>query len=509
MTLPPHAARQRAANRAAAETTMSIYRKLGVELFVNCGFSRSFYGNSTPSEGVRAAMDSAARDHVLMAELAEAAGRRLAELTGAEWGMVASGSAGGLTLAAAACVAANDPLRMLRLPASFDGHERVVLMPAGQRFAYDQGVRVVGARIEEVAGAEALKAALATRNVVAILVFGERDAEAPLPFDALLPHARQAGVPVIVDAASEFLGHPESWTARGADLVVYSVGKRMRGPAATGLLLGREALVRAAWCNSPPNQSFGRMMKISKEQIVGAVTAVEEWFARDHAAEERRWDEMLDRLQERLRAVDGVALEIRGALASTLRLRVDWSARQPNLTYLALRDRLLARRPRILIDDYGADTHSTLISPFALRDGEVDLVADALIEAFTAHHPDPRPAAVLPLDPGGKWALTIDFANGPATHGLALSRQGDDLSGTHLTPFGDAPAHGAMTAGGFEVQSLHLVEGNTASFRFVAEECAPDRLSGFVEMGAAASHTRGPTTFSQFGRVAFVATRTG
>ena len=49
-------------------------------------------------------------------ELAEAIGRRLAQLTGAEWGMIAAGSAAGLALAAAACVAGNDPERMLRLP---------------------------------------------------------------------------------------------------------------------------------------------------------------------------------------------------------------------------------------------------------------------------------------------------------------------------------------------------------------------------------------------------------
>lgn len=486
---------------------MSIYRKLGVEPFINCGFSRSFYGNSVPSDGVRAAMDSAARDYVLMSELGEAAGRRLAELTGAEWGMVTSGSAGGLTLAAAACVAANDPLRMLRLPALFDGRERVVLMPAGQRFAYDQGVRTVGARIVEVADAAGLEEALAAHHVAAVLLFGERDPDSSLTFDDLLPCARRAGIPVIVDAASEFLTFPEKWTARGADLVVYSVSKRMRGPAASGILLGRKPLVKAAWYNSPPHQSFGRMMKISKEQIVGALTAVEEWFERDHEAEERGWSRTLERLRERLRGIDGLSLEMRGALGSTVRLRVDWRACRPGLTYVALRDMLLRRRPRILIDDYGADTHSTLISPFALRDGEVDLVADALIEAFTASYPVAVEPEASAIDVGGEWTLAIDFANGASTHRLKLARQGRALTGAHLTPFGDAAVDGLMTPDGFDVQSLHLVEGNTVSFRFVAEQCTPDGLSGFVEMGAAASHTRGPTTFSQFGRVDFTATR--
>src|SRR5690606_5983469 len=159
----------------------------------------------------------------IMEELAEAIGARLAAITGAEWGTVTAGSSGGLALAAAACVAANDPLRMLRMPQSFDGEQRVVLTPKGQRFAYDQALRLVGASIVEVATPEEFRAALREQHVVAISIFGERDAAAPVRFDDILPMARAAGVPVLVDAASEPLACPETWTARGADLVVYSI----------------------------------------------------------------------------------------------------------------------------------------------------------------------------------------------------------------------------------------------------------------------------------------------
>ena len=58
----------------------SVYRKLGVEPVVNCGSSRSVYGNSTMSDPVRAAMESASFHHVIMEELGEAVGSRLAEL---------------------------------------------------------------------------------------------------------------------------------------------------------------------------------------------------------------------------------------------------------------------------------------------------------------------------------------------------------------------------------------------------------------------------------------------
>ena len=72
---------------------MSVFQKLGIEPVVNCGASRSFYGSSIMSDPVREAIDSASRDYVLMSELGDAVGRRLSELTGAEWGVVSAGSA--------------------------------------------------------------------------------------------------------------------------------------------------------------------------------------------------------------------------------------------------------------------------------------------------------------------------------------------------------------------------------------------------------------------------------
>jgi len=493
----------RSEERTLKQEHAPIYRKLGVEPIINCGSSRSVYGNSTMSDPVRDAMESASHNYVILEELGEAVGRRLADLTGAEWGIVTAGSAAGLSLGAAACVAANDPLRMLRLPDSFDGEQRLVLAPKGQRFAYDQGVRMAGTKIVEVEDMAELKSTLKTNDVVAILMLAERDANATLKFDQILPETRAANVPIIVDAASEPLTSPEHWTSRGADLVVYSVSKLMRGPAASGLLLGRKPLVQAAWYNGPPHHSFGRVMKISKEQIVGAVAAVERWFAHDHEAEQRLWRERLDRVRGRLQPINALKLGMHELAGGIPRLEVDWSDCQPDLTFSELREELLSRRPRILIDDFGGSDTSTMINPFALDNDEAALVGDALFEALTAPRPDRADSRSTECDVAGEWVITIEFANGPARHRLILQRLGDALSGVHKTPYGDGEATGTMTEYGFDVQVFHMVEGCFVSFRFVADECTPDHLSGFVELGAASSHARGPTTLRQFGRLPF------
>ncbi len=481
----------------------AIYRRLGVEPIINCGSSRSVYGNSTMSDPVRAAMESASHHYVILEELGDAVGRRLAKLTGAEWGMVTAGSATGLALGAAACVAANDPLRMLRMPKPFAGERRTVLAPKGQRFAYDLGVRMVGADIVEVEDMTAFDAALEAYDVVAILILAERDAGATLPFDELLPAARAAGVPTIVDAASEALAAPEHWTSHGADLVVYSVSKLMQGPAASGLLLGRKPLVQAAWYNGPPHHGFGRVMKIGKEQIIGAVAAVEQWFAHDHEAEQREWRRRLDRVQNRLRPINAIQLGLQELAGGIPRLEVDWSDCQPGLAYSTLRRELLARRPRILIDDFGGSETSTMINPFALDDDEAALVAEALYEALTTTRPDEPERHTTDIEVAGDWDIVIDFANGPAAHRLSLQRHGDALTGTHETPLGDGEASGVLTADGFDVQVFHMVEGCFVSFRFMADQCTAEAISGVVELGAASDHAIGPTTLGQFGRLPF------
>ena len=86
-----------------------IYQSIGVEPVINCRGTFTIIGASVELPEVRAAMDAAARYYVQLDELADAVGRRLAELTGAEWGMVSSGCAAGLKHVAAACVAAACP----------------------------------------------------------------------------------------------------------------------------------------------------------------------------------------------------------------------------------------------------------------------------------------------------------------------------------------------------------------------------------------------------------------
>ena len=183
------------------------YLALGVRPFINCCSVRTVQGGSLMLPQVRAAMAEASRHFVNLDELMEAAGQRLAELTGAEWGIVTCGSAAAVALATAACVAGNDPEKMLRLPFT-DGMVNRVIMPRNQRFAYDQAIRMIGTHIVEIDTLADLDAALA-EPVAMFAILGTDEHESTVRLEDIVARARPRGIPIMVDAASEHLGTAE------------------------------------------------------------------------------------------------------------------------------------------------------------------------------------------------------------------------------------------------------------------------------------------------------------
>ena len=220
-----------------------VYTSIGVRPLINARGTFTIISGSTMLPEVRAAMDAAARKYVHLDELADAVGARLAELTGAEWGLVTNGCSAGLTLAAAACVAGGNPDLHVRLPnlSGFPKDEAVI--PTHSRNVYDAAIRSVGLRVVEVSTVAEFEAALGPRTALIYIMAGPRVDESPLSLQAMAPIAKAKGVPIVVDAAAEILTIPNVHLKNGATIVAYSGGKCLRGPQTGGLLLGRKDLV--------------------------------------------------------------------------------------------------------------------------------------------------------------------------------------------------------------------------------------------------------------------------
>ena len=481
------------------ESNANPYLALGVRPFINCCSVRTMHGGSLMLPQVRAAMDQASRQFVNLDELMEAAGRRLAELTGAEWGIVTCGSAAAVALASAACIAGNDPVRMLRLPFT-DGWVNRVILPRNQRFAYDQAIRMVGAHIVEIDSIADLDAALA-EPVAMVAILGTNEENSRVRLEEIVARVKPLGIPILVDAASEHLERPSPWLVRGADMVIYSGGKFLRGPQTSGLLLGNKNLVQAAWRNASPHQAFGRPMKVSKEDVIGVLTAVEYWLEeRDEIAELQRWHDDLQEIARRVAEVPGVSSVVI-APAGVVRvpaLRVRWDGIA--LDGMGLRARLLDGTPRIMIDDTAATANSVVIDPFQFQPGEAAEVGKA-VAAMLATARSVEPAREPPplIDLSGEWSLHVRFLHGQRSHRLRLQQQGSRLTGSQESEQFAGKVVGRLTARDILMEFEARHEGSAIAYRFEGTADS-DRMTGEVLLGSATDSHRGPVNLSQFGR---------
>ncbi|WOH52598.1 hypothetical protein [Bradyrhizobium sp. sBnM-33] len=486
-----------------------IYRELGVEPFIQCAGVRTTYGASNPSDEVIAAMNAAAEAFVDMDELAEGAGRRMAELTGAEWGVITAGTAATLALATAACIAGNNPELMLRLPDT-SGLRNKVLIPCDQRFAYEQAFRVAGAEIVSIARIEELAQAL-DGSIAMICLLGRMDAASVLPLSSFLPFARAHGVPILVDAAGLSPGKPDRWIKNGADLVVYAGGKYIRAPQSTAIVLGKERLCKAIWWNGAPHQAFGRSMKVGKEEVVGAVVALDRWINFQSAKDERdQWIPRLKRIETHLSSLPGVTTEVLSWAGSVtaVRLKVSWDAAVIPFNSEDLRLALLQQRPRILIHDFWSTPTSIILDPVNLSDDEAEIVGHALAIAFRQPRSiaQPAPNFLAEIDVSGSWRVEMHFLHGSATHHLNIQQNGELISGIHHTGSSSGAVSGEVHGRHTHFEAAHEQVPIWLFYGFEGEFAEDGSISGTVRLGGTAKEHLGPVFKGQYGSAEWHAT---
>lgn len=485
------------------------YLRLNVRPFINCATVRTIHGGSLMPAEVRSAMSRAAGQFVNIYELMEEAGKRIGELMDCEFGIVTPGSAAAVCLATAGAVAGNDPERISRLPLT-EGMRNKVLMPKGHRFSYDHAIRMVGTTIVEFASKEELATLLEDPKVAMICIYGLVEPNGFMPFEEIVAMAGPKNVPVMVDAASEHIEKPSPWLKRGADMVIYSGGKFLQGPQVTGLLLGKEKIIRAAWANASPHQAIGRPMKVSKEDIIGVVTALEYWVTeRDHSGERKQWAADLEIVANKVSAVPGVSAVVRAPAGGVKvpRLVISWDRDKIKLGGLDLRLRLLEGDPRIMLDDIEATDRSVVVDPFNMVRGEAELVGTAIARALTsAPAPDAPPAPTVKVD--GIWDVVIEFGDGPATHRLTLTQDGAKVGGTHKSRFFEGEVKGSVEGDRLSVSALHRYEGSRLGYRFDGPVTG-NTIKGEVLLGTGGESHQGPVNLAQYGRAPFTATRIG
>jgi L-seryl-tRNA(Ser) seleniumtransferase len=393
---------------------MNIYEQRGVPTIINAAGTLTRLSGGVMRGETIAAMAAASAHAVEMDVLQAHASTVIAGVTGAEAGYVASGASACLLISTAACLTGLDAVKMGSLPDTA-GMKDEVIVARGHRNGYDRAVRAAGAVLVEVglpdrasgAGVRDAEpweyAAAFTEKTAAVLWVAARDARPALPDVVAVAHS--GGVPVLVDAAAQLppQANLRRFVEQGAGLVVFSGGKAIGGPQASGFLCGRRDLVMSAalqhvdldvlpefWdppaalidrqvLTAIPRHGIGRSCKAGKEEIIGLLTALELFVAEGDAQRHARW----------LAGLRRVAAMI--GRSSRLEPNITHAENPDNVPMLELRmangDASLANalarflrsgQPSIHVDASLFDRGILIVNPVALQEGQAELVGQKL-----------------------------------------------------------------------------------------------------------------------------------
>ena len=368
----------------------TVYQRLGIAPIINAAGSITRLGGTRTRPETLELMSRAARVMVNIDDLNRAAGKELARLTGAESGFVCSGAAGGLVLQAAAVIAGNDPVNMRKLPDT-EGLKNEIVIHTMHRFPYDQAYRAAGAKMVEFgdylfAHPWQLEGAINERTAAVAYLCAPFASNKVLPLERVCEIAHDREVPVIVDAASMLPPRANlyRYLRAGADMVVYSGGKGIRGPQGSGILVGRSDLIEAASAQANPAQFLGRGMKVAKEEIIGLVASLSAFVEEDEAAEIAAYRAIAQRVTDALVELPGlrVTMEHDGVNYliphAVIRFTDEW--RGPSRDAIAAA--MERGNPQVYLHQLGGPLELA-VDPLNLTEEEVEVVIRRLREELT------------------------------------------------------------------------------------------------------------------------------
>jgi len=394
---------------------IDIYQHFGIQPIVNAVGYATRVSGSCPHPDVIAAMAAASAQYVEIDDLLTAASILIRRCTEAEAGIVTSGAAAALTLAAAACLAGNQPDLMDQLPDTSNCPRNEIIYPTAGPFDYDHAIRLSGAKLVSIdyrapSALEQIERAIHARTA-AIGYVWYRIEESP-DLKSLIELAHRYDLPVIVDGAFSMLPveNLTAFSRYGADLVAYSGGKHLGGPQASGILCGREDLIRSAWVqmvdmdiragtwslqhwitsgwiSRPPRHGIGRSMKVSKESMIGLMVALERYSQRDYESEQTTWKKSIDVIYDAVWDLGGLRITrlAQAANGQPYPLLQIESGSPPD--GLLVRDLILALRslPRKIIlaeDEQSVDR--AYVSSQCLQAGDAEYIASAIRQFISA-----------------------------------------------------------------------------------------------------------------------------
>ena len=368
------------ANAEVVATTLrhDYFKELGVRTFINAAGTYTSMTGSLLRDEVKEAYLYASEEYVLLDELQDKVGDRIASLLGCEWATITSGAFSAMTLGTAGVLTGLDADKATKLPhLEGTGMKTEVIIQKAHNIGYSHAVRNCGVKMIVIESPQELEEAISDQTAM-MLFINAYEADGQIDTKQWLAVAQKHGIPAMNDCAADVppVENLRKFTDMGYDLVCFSGGKGLRGPQSAGLLLGKRDLIAAARLSAPPRgDTVGRGMKVNKEEILGMLVALETFLNTDHDQTWALWEKQIAHMAEAAQSVPGVTTNIHvPEIANHVpTLDISWDTKKVPISGDELKEVLRHGHPSIEVAGGGPDSIS--ITSWMMRPGQERVVA--------------------------------------------------------------------------------------------------------------------------------------
>lgn len=272
---------------------MSFFEEYGIRKFINAHDTYTVYGGSRMADNTLQAMREIAKHFVDMEQLQRKLGEKIAKMTHNEGAYITNGAAGALLLSASVCMVRGNMYHYHQLPNTDNVKNEIIVLRA-QRNAYDEAVWTSGAKMVEIGDADEtlefeLEGAINEKTAAVFYFLSSLYSRGSMELSKVIEIAHRKGIPVVVDAAAQLPPVENLWniTGMGADLVIFSGGKTICGPADSGLILGKKDLIEECIRFGAPGHGICRVSKTSRENMAGLFIALKNYLEQDQEKNRR------------------------------------------------------------------------------------------------------------------------------------------------------------------------------------------------------------------------------
>lgn len=360
------------------------YKELGVRTFINAAGTYTFMTGSIMRPEVLEAYNYAVNDYVILDELQDKVGERIASLLHCEAATITAGAASAITLGTAGVLTGMDEDKVVQIP-DLTGMKSEVIIQKSHVIGYAHAIRNCGVQIVEVETQKELEAAI-NENTAMLWFFNGNNFVGEIRDKEFVEIGQKYGIPTFNDCAADVPPVENLWkyTDMGFDLVTFSGGKGLRGPQSAGLLTGKKKYIDAARLHAPPRgNTVGRGMKVNKEEVLGMMAAIESYLTRDHTKDWELWDMQIDMIVGAVADIPGVNPEKHVPLVANHvpSLKLSWDEKKIRMTPDEFRQKLREGHPSI--ETIGGKD-SVGITTWMMQPGQERIVASRIKELLSS-----------------------------------------------------------------------------------------------------------------------------